>query len=937
MLELFTNPGYLAAAGALVSVPIIIHLINRMRFKRLRWAAMEFLLKSQKRNRRRLIIEQLLLLLLRCTLVALAGLLVLRFVGFSFGMFNKQDTLHVVLLDDTLSMNDRLKQGGVVKSTLDFAKSDIILEKIVRNVGQSTTSERLMILPLSKLALDPGYQPKVYHHLNDKRTIEEIEKDLKAMPPGKLHVNLLVGVKKCQQILDENPENRVTFHLVSDFRERDWRGSEAEALHKAVLQLVQEKDRVKLWMKDVAYPERLPGAGGVQSHDNVGIVDLRAGTRVAGKGMPVTFTITLANYSAREANVYVAVYDSKGNERAEADFHPSERLKVRAGETTTATFDLRFDPNIKADEKHFEVISARLESTERGELENDGLAEDNVRYAAVEIRNKVPILVIDGKGREGRLDNGDTFFLEKAILSVPGGSYEVIHSDELGGGDETKSLERVDLSQYPALFLANVRELSAKQLANLENYVREGGGIAFFLGPQVSADYYNKNLWRGDKGIFPVPLADTYTPSPGEEPRKPAYTGDFQVLLRGEQFPTEDAFPIFGQLFKEKEQLAFLKDLPVHRYFKVPRAQWHPEPGRVFELATLANDQPVTDFQREAVRILNALPVDKEEYKVYRPALLRYSRLIKQIVEPGSSEKAFKLAGALDALLSDRGDEKKGPDYPNLTTFWNTGDLKIRALRDDIKSLRDLVLYGDPLVVAGRFGKGKVVAVMTTAGKEWNDWGGGSDASLIYQPFIWETVNYLSSQGSDSNLTVGTRVQIDVDSSRFKGNENLKLARYFSKLEHGKPTEVVLDSEQFGTQDRGVRSFVFDRTIEPGFYQANLLDNNADRKTPLASYGQVFNVDTLREGNLQRVSQEDMERGVLHAAPPGTIIFEGPQGSGEQLINRQTDLSESPILFLIFLAVLVAEQALAVHLSFHLKSREAEMPAQVSRAQTQAA
>ena len=47
MLELFTNPGYLAAAGALVSAPIIIHLINRMRYKRIHWAAMEFLLKAQ--------------------------------------------------------------------------------------------------------------------------------------------------------------------------------------------------------------------------------------------------------------------------------------------------------------------------------------------------------------------------------------------------------------------------------------------------------------------------------------------------------------------------------------------------------------------------------------------------------------------------------------------------------------------------------------------------------------------------------------------------------------------------------------------------------------------------------------------------------------------------------------------------------------------------
>src|SRR5256885_2395357 len=112
MLEFFTNPGFLAVAGALVSAPIIIHLINRMRFKRIRWAAMEFLLKAQKRNRRRLIIEQLILLALRCLLVALVGLLVMRFVGFSFADFAAKQGLHLVLLDDTLSMTDRVKEAG---------------------------------------------------------------------------------------------------------------------------------------------------------------------------------------------------------------------------------------------------------------------------------------------------------------------------------------------------------------------------------------------------------------------------------------------------------------------------------------------------------------------------------------------------------------------------------------------------------------------------------------------------------------------------------------------------------------------------------------------------------------------------------------------------------------------------------------------------------
>src|SRR4051794_13583776 len=146
MLDVFLNPGFLAVAAALVSVPIIIHLINRMRFKRIRWAAMEFLLKAQKRNRRRLIIEQLLLLFLRCLLVALAGLMVLRWVGPSFSDFGGKQNLHIVLLDDTLSMNDAWKENGIPKNSFQLAKTDILLGKLFASLNSLNSADRLMLI-----------------------------------------------------------------------------------------------------------------------------------------------------------------------------------------------------------------------------------------------------------------------------------------------------------------------------------------------------------------------------------------------------------------------------------------------------------------------------------------------------------------------------------------------------------------------------------------------------------------------------------------------------------------------------------------------------------------------------------------------------------------------------------------------------------------------
>src|SRR2546421_11510819 len=58
-------------AFLLALVPLLIHLINMMRHRRVRWAAMEFLLASYKKHRTWIWLKQLLLLLARMAAVAL--------------------------------------------------------------------------------------------------------------------------------------------------------------------------------------------------------------------------------------------------------------------------------------------------------------------------------------------------------------------------------------------------------------------------------------------------------------------------------------------------------------------------------------------------------------------------------------------------------------------------------------------------------------------------------------------------------------------------------------------------------------------------------------------------------------------------------------------------------------------------------------------------
>src|SRR6187549_2576126 len=141
MLSLFTNPFTMIFGAVLISSPIIIHLINRMRYKRVRWAAMEFLLKSQKRSRRKLIIEQMILLALRILMVLLVGLLLARFVGCEDVNSSGAQTYHVILIDDTLSTSDTVRNAeGQSRATLEEAKR-LTVEQIAAQAAQATSPQ----------------------------------------------------------------------------------------------------------------------------------------------------------------------------------------------------------------------------------------------------------------------------------------------------------------------------------------------------------------------------------------------------------------------------------------------------------------------------------------------------------------------------------------------------------------------------------------------------------------------------------------------------------------------------------------------------------------------------------------------------------------------------------------------------------------------------
>ncbi|MFA9478464.1 BatA domain-containing protein [Phycisphaerales bacterium AB-hyl4] len=114
---LFTVPALAAAGAAAVSIPIIIHLLYRMRRRPEPWGAMRFLMLAYRRHRQRLRFEQWLLLATRCLLVlllglALAGPVLTGCQGWLGGFDARGRHVHIVM-DDAMSVQAEDAVGAV--------------------------------------------------------------------------------------------------------------------------------------------------------------------------------------------------------------------------------------------------------------------------------------------------------------------------------------------------------------------------------------------------------------------------------------------------------------------------------------------------------------------------------------------------------------------------------------------------------------------------------------------------------------------------------------------------------------------------------------------------------------------------------------------------------------------------------------------------------
>ncbi len=480
MSAFLVNP--LLFVGGLIAVasPIIIHLLNRRRFKRIDWAAMDFLLEAQRLNRRRVKLEEFILLLLRCIAMVLIGLLLARpFLDVNpAGFFKAGQTERVIVLDDSLSMAATAGERSPMEEASSMLQSWI--EALANDSGDDLIT---LVRTTDPERPAPNGLPLTEASMGDM--LDEF-KGLEVQDTGGDLGAALLQVERGFKD-DTASLNRVVY-VLTDLRRRDWEGSAEAGSDAGVVQTLKRISE----MAAGCYVVDLGGDG----EENLVVEEVRPLDKALIADVPAEFEVVVRNRGTRDARD-VAVRFAAGETLPVTAVVP----EVPAGGTAVAAFTYTFSSPAGAGDEMPEPVPVEVslgdDVTDGGDL----LEGDNVRYFPARIVRGIRVLVVDGDP-SGVFGQSETFYLNNAL--APDGPAQ-------SGVDVTvvddNEFDAVDLSGYEVVVVANLYRVTQARAEALEAWVREGGGLVFLLGDQTDEDVYNEVLYKEGNGLLPAKLA----------------------------------------------------------------------------------------------------------------------------------------------------------------------------------------------------------------------------------------------------------------------------------------------------------------------------------------------------------------------------------------------------------------------------------------------
>jgi len=466
----FLNIALLGGVLAL-AIPIIIHLFHKSRFKQIKWGAMHLLEAVIRQNQRRIQMEQWILLAIRCAIPLLLALLMARPLWKGAAkLLGDTKTSTIILLDNSYSMEGA--RAGT--SNWSLARDEAI--RIVSELKQG-----------SEVAI--GLMGEGGTGLLDTPTYDtgRVLKGLQKLEASSGVANVPASLDFAANTFDQMHESVRQLVVITDFQRVSFSPQEDSLIAQMLERLKKGKTPPSVTFFDI----------GPEVRENVAVESLDFSRLMVGVGQKVQIRANLRNF---------------GDQR-----WPDLRVNFRVDGKDKSAAQIKLGPREKGQVLFTHVFDTAGSHVVEVSAEADPLKADNSFLASMQVRDRVPVLLVDGDQSKEPLKS-ETAFAEIALQPFAAGRVELadlINPRVVVPDAITPQM----LNESAVVVLANVRKLNDNQLRALEEFVRNGGGLLVFPGSKIDTGWYQSALHRDGQGLLPLAYAQLADHSkPGATP-----------------------------------------------------------------------------------------------------------------------------------------------------------------------------------------------------------------------------------------------------------------------------------------------------------------------------------------------------------------------------------------------------------------------------------
>jgi hypothetical protein len=426
-------------------------LFNLRKLQIVEFSTLAFLKELQKTRIRRLKITQLILLLLRVCIVAFAVLAFARpAIKTAFpGLGAKAKSSVVIILDNSFSMELADERGTRLKQAKDAALN------ILKTLDEGDEAALVQMAALS--------DKRFFEYTRDFSMLRE---EIQKIPVSYTVANLEASLRAASGILSNAKNlNREVF-IITDAQKNilDKSGSGDERL-----------DSLKFFDASTALYLVPIGVGSKEGERNISVDSLNVVTRIFEAGKPVEVEARIRN-SGTEAVQGVIVSMMMNGERV-----AQRTVDIPASGTRTLTIAAAAPERASTGDATTKTTKTGAAGLVRAsvEVEGDVLDADNRRYFGFSLPESPRLGIV------ATPDDAEFVRLALAPNTTKSSVLAVLPPE---------ALSAANLNEFDALFVVNIPRFSTSDVARLQNFAQNGGGVFIFAGEKSDVQSYNSTI-----------------------------------------------------------------------------------------------------------------------------------------------------------------------------------------------------------------------------------------------------------------------------------------------------------------------------------------------------------------------------------------------------------------------------------------------------------